>query len=289
MEFQQLHYFLVVAKYQHMTKSAELLHIAQPALSQCIKRLEAELGVSLFDRVGKKIYLNDCGKLLQQRVRPIMAALDSIPSEIQNRSTTYKNPIKLNIEAGSAVMSKILIEFQKENPKISFQLMQNVHESECDITISTISFEENSLPHDNVYTEQIFLAVPLSSKFAERTSVILDELIRENFIFLAGSRPFRVTCNQLCDSVGFLPNIIFESDSPHMVRELIEAGLGIGFWPAHSWGEFTSDKALLIPIGSPLCRRKLVLHISPHAVDSDICKDFHNFAVNKLNNLLDNI
>lgn len=286
MEFQQLHYFLVVAKFQHMTKSAEILHIAQPALSQCIKRLEDELGVPLFDRVGKRIVLNDCGKLLQQRVRPIMTALDSIPGEIQSRSAVYKSPVKLNIEAGSAVISKILIDFQKDNPKIGFQLMQNVQESECDITISTMSYEGKVKPTDNVYIEQIFLAVPLSSKFAERTSVILDELNREKFIVLAGSRPFRTTCNKLCDSVGFLPNIIFESDSPHMVRELIEAGLGIGFWPAHSWGEFNSDKAMLIPIGSPLCRRKIVLRLSSHAVESQACKDFHKFAVRELDKLL---
>lgn len=285
MEFQQLHYFLVVAKYQHMTKSAELLHIAQPALSQCIKRLEEELGTPLFDRVGKRIVLNDCGKLLQKRVRPIMAALDSIPSEIQNKSKVNNYPIKLNIEAGSMIISKVLIAFQKAHPKITFQLVQNVHESECDITMSTISYEEESNPKDMTFTEQIYLAVPLASRFAARTSVTLDELVREDFIFLAGSRPLRSICDKLCDSVGFVPNIIFESESPLMVRELIEAGLGISFWPAYSWGEFNSDKAVLIPIGSPLCKRKLILHLSSHAVDSNVCNEFYRFTGKQLKNM----
>lgn len=285
MEFQQLHYFLVVAKYQHMTKSAELLHIAQPALSQCIKRLEEELGTPLFDRVGKRIVLNDCGKLLQQRVRPIMAALDAIPSEIQNKSQTHHYPIRLNIEAGSMIISKVLIAFRKACPKITFQLVQNVHESECDITMSTISYEEEAKSGDMVFTEQIYLAVPLASKFAARTSVTLDELVRENFIFLAGSRPLRSICDKLCDSVGFVPNIIFESESPLMVRELIEAGLGISFWPAYSWGEFSSDKAVLIPIGSPLCKRKLILHLSPHAVDSNVCNEFYEFTTKQLESM----
>lgn len=285
MEFQQLHYFLVVAKYQHMTKSAELLHIAQPALSQCIKRLEEELGTTLFDRVGKRIVLNDCGKLLQQRVRPIMAALDAIPSEIQNKSQSLNYPIRLNIEAGSMLISKVLIAFQKAHPKITFQLVQNVHESECDITMSTISYEDAASPDDMVFAEQIYLAVPLASSYATRTSVTLDELVRENFIFLAGSKPLRSICDKLCDSVGFVPNIIFESASPLMVRELIEAGLGISFWPAYSWGEFTSDKAVLIPIGSPLCKRKLILHLSPHAVESNVCNEFYHFTAKLLQNM----
>ncbi|MFI3172863.1 MAG: LysR family transcriptional regulator [Eubacteriales bacterium] len=287
MEFQQLHYFLVVAKYQHMTKSAELLHIAQPALSQCIKRLEDELGTPLFDRVGKRIVLNDCGKLLQQRVRPIMAALDAIPSEIQNRSKTYSYPIRLNIEAGSMIISKILIAFQKAHPKITFQLLQNVHESECDITMSTIPYEEAEKQGDVAFTEQIYLAVPLASRFANRTSVTLDELAREKFIVLAGSKKLRVICDKLCDSVGFVPNIVFESESPLMVRELIEAGLGISFWPAYSWGEFSSDKAVLIPIGSPLCNRKLILHLSPHAVDSNVCNEFYRYVAKQLSKMQD--
>lgn len=285
MEFQQLHYFLVVAKYQHMTKSAELLHIAQPALSQCIKRLEEELGTPLFDRVGKRIVLNDCGKLLQKRVRPIMAALDAIPSEIQNKSRMHNNPIKLNIEAGSMIISKVLIAFQKAHPKVTFQLVQNVHESECDITMSTISYDEESKSDDMTFSEQIYLAVPLTSRFATRTSVTLDELVHENFIFLAGSKPLRTICDKLCDSVGFVPNIIFESESPLMVRELIEAGLGISFWPAYSWGEFSSDKAILIPIGSPLCKRKLILHLSPHAVESNVCNEFYDFTADLLRNM----
>lgn len=285
MEFQQLHYFLVVAKYQHMTKSAELLHIAQPALSQCIKRLEEELGTPLFDRVGKRIVLNDCGRLLQQRVRPIMAALDDIPSEIQNKSKSYNSPVKLNIEAGSMIISKVLIAFQKAHPKISFQLVQNVHESECDITMSAISYEEQASAKDMVFTEQIYLAVPQASHFATRTSVTLDELAQEDFIFLAGSRPLRTICDKLCHSVGFVPDIIFESESPLLVREFIEAGLGISFWPAYSWGEFSSDKAVLIPIGSPLCKRKLILHLSPHAVDSNVCNEFYNFTVKFLGNM----
>ena len=85
MELLQLRYFLVAAKYQHMTKAAEVLQIAQPALSQSIKRLEQELGVSLFEREKRNIRLNDAGRFLEQKLLPIMAALDEIPSEIQKK------------------------------------------------------------------------------------------------------------------------------------------------------------------------------------------------------------
>ena len=66
MELLQLRYFLVAAKYEHMTKAAEVLRIAQPALSQSIKRLEQELGVPLFDREKRNFGLNDAGRFLEQ-------------------------------------------------------------------------------------------------------------------------------------------------------------------------------------------------------------------------------
>ena len=83
MELFQLKYFLAVAKYEHVTKAAESLHIAQPAVSQAIRHLEEEFDTPLFDRENRHITLNATGKLLQKRLTPIMAALDAIPDEIK--------------------------------------------------------------------------------------------------------------------------------------------------------------------------------------------------------------
>ena len=74
MELLQLRYFLVAAQYQHMTKAAEHLQIAQPALSQAIHRLEAEIGVPLFERKNRSIELNEEGKFLQKRLIPLLRA-----------------------------------------------------------------------------------------------------------------------------------------------------------------------------------------------------------------------
>ena len=87
MELFQLKYFMAVAQYQHMTKAAESLHIAQPAVSQAIRHLEEELQVTLFDRENRHISLNDCGRLLQKRLAPVLSALDAIPEELKE---TYR-------------------------------------------------------------------------------------------------------------------------------------------------------------------------------------------------------
>ena len=83
MELLQLRYFVVTAKEQNMTRAAELLHIAQPALSQSVKRLEEEMGVRLFDRVGKRIRLNDAGRELLRTAEPMLARLSAMPETLQ--------------------------------------------------------------------------------------------------------------------------------------------------------------------------------------------------------------
>ena len=76
MELTQLKYFCEVAESQHVTRSAQKLHIAQPALSQTIHRLEGELGVKLFVNKGRGIVLTQCGRRLHDRVRPLLETLE---------------------------------------------------------------------------------------------------------------------------------------------------------------------------------------------------------------------
>ena len=67
----------------------------------------------------------------------------------------------------------------------------------------------------------------------------------EGFISLSGSKPFHSICDTFCRTVGFVPNVIFESDSPSTVRDLIGSGMGIGFWPAYTWGDISTPIMLL--------------------------------------------
>ena len=79
MELSQIRYFLEVAESQHITKSARKLHIAQPALTQAIHRLQNDLGVPLFMQSGRGIVLTQYGAFLRDRLKPILAQLDRIP------------------------------------------------------------------------------------------------------------------------------------------------------------------------------------------------------------------
>ena len=106
MELQQLQYFLVAAKYEHITKAANSLHIAQPALSQSIKRLEMELGVKLFERKKGGIVLTNSGKLLVEELKPIMKSLDNLPKKLSDTARKQNQTIRLNVLAASVLVTK---------------------------------------------------------------------------------------------------------------------------------------------------------------------------------------
>ena len=99
MELTKLRYFYEVAKYGHVTKAAEEIHIAQPALTKAIKLLEEELGVPLFYKKGRNVYLTVYGEYLKGRVESILRRVDAIPAEIEILKGEQNHTVRLNVLA----------------------------------------------------------------------------------------------------------------------------------------------------------------------------------------------
>ena len=84
LELYQLRYFKTIAETEHFTRAAEVLHVAQPSLSKAISNLEAELGVQLFDRGKRSVYLNDYGRAFLRRVEHILTELEEAELELKD-------------------------------------------------------------------------------------------------------------------------------------------------------------------------------------------------------------
>lgn len=280
MELNQLKYFLEVAKRQHVTKSAEKLHIAQPALTKSIHRLEEELGVPLFCANGRNIMLTEYGKFLQTKLEPIIAELDAVPKMLKAMAQLENETIHLNVLAASTVVTDAIILYQKQHANLHFQLMQNSESKLYDIGVTTRQPHktENQVSQSEfVFTEQIFLAVTRSHPLAAKSEISLIEAADEGFISLMGSRQFRWICDRICSQAGFTPNIIFESDNPAAVKNMIAANMGVGFWPEFTWGELNNDSIKLLKITEPLCQRDIVFDCNMNKSDSTAVLDFFEF------------
>ncbi|MBQ8513383.1 MAG: LysR family transcriptional regulator [Clostridia bacterium] len=262
MELMQLKYFCEVAQSQHMTRSAEKLHFAQPALSMSIRRLEEELGVKLFAARGRGIVLTDAGRLLHTRLIPVMEVLERLPEEVRRFAEAERATIRLSIMAASACITDAVIAYRKTRD-VQFRLVQNLptgqNRSElCDIEITTRHRHHPAAESEYIFTEPVMLAVPDAPRFAGMTSVSLDAVRGEDFVCLAGTREFRAICDRFCAGEGFLPKVVFESDTPSTVQNLIESGCGVGFWPRYTWGKFPDDTAVRLLEIENGCTRDIV-------------------------------
>ncbi|MEG2869836.1 MAG: LysR family transcriptional regulator [Paraclostridium sp.] len=284
MELLHLKYFQTVAKTEHMTNAAKQLNIVQPALSRTIISLEKELGVELFDRTGKSIKLNSNGQLFLKTVDQTISVLENGIKELFDINDKSQQEIKLLVLAGSNTLCNLILNFRKLYPNITFKLHQHpsceLDYSDFDFCISSTLDKVTNPNYINLIEEELFIGIPSNHPLAINDSIFLSEVSNEDFIGFQSDKPFRKISNSLCQYAGFSPNIVFESDVPSIVRQLIIAGLGISFIPEISWDICSDESIKLLKIIDPICKRYLNLSWHPDNYMNKYAKIFREFAVN---------
>ena len=284
MELNNLRYFYEAAKCGHITKAAENLHIAQPALTKSIKALENELNIKLFYKAGRGVKLSEYGEFLKEKIEPIIDELDVLPVAIKNFTDLNENTVSINVLAASTITTDIIIKFKKIYPNVMFKMIRKENETNADIEILTNAKNYDSfvsVKKRALVEEKINVAVPIESPLAKKEKIELVELKNSEFIALSGSRRFRPLCDAYCEYAGFKPRVTFESDSLIAVKNLIAAGVGVAFWPEFSWGNITHKNIKLLDIVKPDMKREIILYLTSRK-NSGISEKFFDFLVAEL-------
>lgn len=283
MELLQLKYFQTVAHLEHMSRAAEQLRIPQPSLSKTISLLEKDLGILLFDRRGKYIYLNQYGKAFLRRVDQALSALEDGKHELNDLSGKTFGDVKLAVLAASNILPDLLSSFRKQYPHINFNLIQHFSNSitrpDFDLCISSSPVKLNDIDSIPLITEEIFLAVPIEHSLAKRSSIKLTEVANDGFISLRRGKNLREITDTFCSYAGFTPHVIFESDDPATVRGLIRAGQGVAFIPAVSWGGSAGSSMVLLHIEEPVCNRTISLTYKSERYLPKAARLFRQFTI----------
>ena len=281
MELLQLRYFLAVAESEHMTNTAKLLHIAQPALTQSIHRLEQELGVSLFERAGRGIRLSSAGAYVRDRVKPAMETLENVARDVQLFQQGEQGVVRVGVHAASGVAIDGIAAYSELNPHVSFDVTQDERERHRDVIVTTITPRGSSTVENAVektpFSERIGIVVPASSALGDTAS--LADFANERFIALAGSRRFREVCDTFCARRAFTPHIAFESDNPLVVKKMIGLGLGVGFWPDHSWGDLDPKSCRLVHLQEPEFTRDVIVAKTSRCTPDSEAQRFYDFLL----------
>ncbi|MEK4368578.1 LysR family transcriptional regulator [Paenibacillus sp. FSL R5-0473] len=239
MELLQLKYFLTVARCEHVTEAAGKLHVTQSSLSKTIQRLEDDLGVPLFDRIGRKLRLNDFGRTFLQRTEKALFELEQGKREIADLSNPDQGTLQLAVTTVSTLPG-ILREFRKNKPDIQFHVqmvsLENMsrllHRGEVDFCLSSPPIEGDDIECQILYDDPIVVAVPMGHRYADRSSIQLSELKDEWFVGVKQGYGVRDMVDSVCQSAGFLPKYVYEGDEPARLTALVEAEIGLAFIPS---------------------------------------------------------
>ena len=240
MDLIQLRYFRAVARHQHVSRAAAELRVAQPALSRAIARLEAELGVPLFDRRGRRVRLNRFGAMFLARAGRALDELDQGQHELRDAAGLAQGTVAVAAET-LRTLSGLVAGFLTGHPGVSFRLFQSpapamaaqLQAGEVDLCLASQplpgpALASAGLVSIELLSEEVLLAVPPSHRLAGRTRAEVGELAAEPFVTTRPGYWQRALTDRLfTDAV-----IVCEGDEPYAIRGLISAGVGIGLMPA---------------------------------------------------------
>ena len=262
MELLQLYYFMQVAKKENMSQVAKELHIAQPSLSQTIKRLENELDTPLFDRHGKHLQLNEYGQIVERYCQHIFTSLENIQSEIADLKGINNSTVSLKIQAASSLLPDLLKTFRQRHPDIHFMISQSTNDqtfpNESDLTLYA-SLQANNDDY-LLLKERLVAVLPVHHPLASKEHIALKDLKDDLFISLDPKSNLYELLHYYCRQCHFEPNIHLYSDNPNTFRELLNLGMDVALIPEITWKQDIYPNLVIKPIEDINCFRYIYLH-----------------------------
>ncbi|NTV91138.1 MAG: LysR family transcriptional regulator [Clostridiales bacterium] len=239
MDINEILYFKTVADLEHITKAAEHLHMAQPALSKSISKLESELGVKLFERDGNRIFLNAYGRTFLRHADQILSQINNSIKEVNDMAGKIHGSITIAISVPS-VINRFLHEYLPKNRNISFkqlsqspqQMKEGLENHEIDFAISTVPIESPSIIWQPLYNDEQIMLVNDTHRLAGIEAAELREFSEDRFIVNNSGSGHRETFEQMCKAAGFTPKIMFEGNEPTVIIDLVSNNYGICMVPS---------------------------------------------------------
>lgn len=244
MNLRRLQMFVVVAEELHFTRAAERLSMAQPPLSQQIRRLEDELGVRLLARTSRKVELTAAGRQLLKGARELFAKRVEVINSTKLAAGGEIGVLRLGAAASAAfgVIAELIRVFRSKHPEVSVELNEREADpmisgllaGEVDVAIIRGPFSHAELKTRPLLREPLQLVIPSHHRLAETPEIDLGELADEPFmLFPRHTAPaFHDTITSVFAGTGFSPQVRQEAHSWASLVGLVGAGLGFTIAPA---------------------------------------------------------
>lgn len=242
MELRHLRYFLAVAEELHFTRAAARLHIGQPPLSQQIQALEAELGVTLFERTRRSVALTEAGEHLVRRAREILGATGSVAEELQRIKRGEQGELRIGFTASGLLipdLRALLRGYHRAYPDVSLKLREMFTHAQFaalvagELDIGFVRYN-GAAPQPGLHLQflrrdRLCLVLPEEHHLARLSEVPLAACRDEEFIFYPETSGASMVgqLRRLCAEAGFVPRVAQEAREAQTQIGLVATGLGI--------------------------------------------------------------
>lgn len=230
----QLNYFRVVARYQHISRAAEALMVAQPALSATISKLEKELGVPLFNRQGRNIELNEAGRRLLVHADFVFEQLEAMEQSLAQTKEILENEFTLSV-SNSMFLNGWLQQFVLDNPKIRLrqkmlsenQMLEALLEESIDVALGEFDQDIPGIVRKTIVEDEYVITIPKGHPLAEKQEIFFADIQNENIVALPSNTIFKIA-DRMFAQRECKPNIVFEGNQ-RMMTKMMHLNRGILF------------------------------------------------------------
>jgi len=271
----ELRYIVAVARERHFGHAAQTCFVSQPTLSVAIKKLEEELGVTLFERGPGEVSVTPVGQRVVEQAQRVLEEA----SRVKELAAAGHDPLAGTLRLGAIytigpyLLPKLIPVLRRLAPAMQLMIQENfthrlaemLKQGEVDVILVALPFAEAGVATRVVYDEPFLVALPPGHALGKKKHITSDELARESLLLLGSGHCFRDQVLDLCSNArrskrGALARTL-EGGSLETIRQMVASGVGVTVLPATAVqpGESSGDLIRIRPFARPVPDRRVVL------------------------------
>jgi LysR family cyn operon transcriptional activator len=240
MDLHQLRTFVAIADTGGVTRAAAKVNLSQPAVSRQIQVLEEELGVLLFERIGRGVRLTLEGEDLLRRGRGLVAEADSFRERARALKSGHAGQIKIGATPPmiETVLATFLAGYRRRHPGVDVNIVEDggaglaTRLERGEVHVAYVPVGDGRFSGRLLYPIHVTAVVPDGHPFNRKVAMEIVELGSEPLLVLHRSFASRQWFDAVCQTANIRPNVLLESGAPNAVLELAVAGYGIAILPS---------------------------------------------------------
>jgi LysR family transcriptional regulator, hydrogen peroxide-inducible genes activator len=281
MTLTELKYIVAVARERHFGRAAEACFVSQPTLSVAIRKLEDELGVTLFERGGSEVGVTPIGQRIVVQAQKVLEESASIREIARQGHDPLAGALRVGVihTVGPYLLPRLVpaqIELTPQMPLVlqenfTVRLLELLRQGEIDCAIMALPLPEAGLIVQPLYDEPFIVAVPQTHEMAKLKAIDAHDLKKQNMLLLGSGHCFRDQVLEVCPELSRFSATsdgiqrTFEGSSLETIRHMVAAGIGVTVLPMSAVPEASAEapaaKSLLryVPFTGPVPERRIVL------------------------------